>query len=370
MRPNPDRRRAIALTLGTWALAIILYLVPYHVLQLQGGASAYVIVGVINVCAGGALISAGLPVIARRVRARGPLLRMGAMTGAVIGAAALLSAYDALSSLVLAPLFAVDQSLTMLAQQALVNFVSVVWPFALLAAAYTILESQKLAREQERELAKSRQAASRAEASATAAQLAVLRYQLNPHFLFNTLNAISSLIVTDRAADAETMTGKLSGFLRASLEADPEGEVTLDEELETVQSYLDIETVRFGERLNVAFECPAPLLDALVPSFLLQPIIENAIKYAVAPARRPVTISLRASVHGDRLRLMVEDDGGQAFGALPRGGTGLGLANIRQRLRTFYGDAGTLDATATGRGFIVILGLPYRRGHESRFAAE
>jgi LytS/YehU family sensor histidine kinase len=267
------------------------------------------------------------------------------------------------------PLFDVSAAPN-IAEQAAVNFVSVVWPFALLAAANSILESQKLGRERDRELAEARQAASRAEASASAAQLAVLRYQLNPHFLFNTLNAISSLIVTDRAADAEAMTGKLSGFLRASLEADPESEVTLDEELETVQSYLDIETVRFGERLRIAFQCPAPLLDALVPSFLLQPVIENAIKYAVAPSRRPVAITVKATTEGHRLRLIVEDNGGQAFGALPKGGTGLGLANIRQRLRAFYGDAGTLDATATERGFTVVLGLPFRRGRKFRQAAE
>jgi LytS/YehU family sensor histidine kinase len=146
--------------------------------------------------------------------------------------------------------------------------------------------------------------------------------------------------------------------------------VTLDEELETVQSYLEIETVRFGDRLKIAFECPAPLLDALVPSFLLQPVLENAIKYAVAPSRRPVSVTVKATASGGRLLLIVEDDGGQAFGALPKGGTGLGLANIRQRLHAFYGAAGTLDATATGRGFTVVIGLPYRRSYEMRRAAE
>jgi hypothetical protein len=369
MRLSPESHQALMLTIGTWALAVLLYLVPYHVLGLQGGVSLYVAVSVVSVCVAGSLISAVLPPIARLVRRRGSVARLAAMAGSVVLASALLSGFDALSSAVLAGWFDTVQPPLPLLDQAALNFVSVVWPFALLAAAYTILESQDLARGRDRELAEARQAAGRAEASATAAQLAALRYQLNPHFLFNTLNAISSLIVTDRPGDAEAMTGKLSGFLRASLEADPQTEVTLDEELETIQSYLEIEAVRFGERLAIAFECPAPLLDALVPGFLLQPLIENAIKYAVAPSRRPVTVAIRAAVDGEMLRLIVEDDGGQAFGTLPKGGTGLGLANVRSRLHTFYGEAGTIDATATGRGFRVVLGLPLRRAGVERQAA-
>jgi signal transduction histidine kinase len=360
MLMSPDQRQAVWLTVGTWALAVLLYLVPHHVLQLQGGATAYIVVGVINTCAAGALVSFLLPAVARLFRHRGTLARTAGMAGSVFLASVLLTLYDLTSDAVLDSWFAPDQQAIGAFEQAALNLVSVVWPFALLAAAYTILESQKLARERDGELATARQQTSRAEASATAAQLAALRYQLNPHFLFNTLNAISSLIVTERAADAEIMTGKLSGFLRASLEADPASEVTLDEELETIQSYLEIEAVRFGERLAIAFDCPAPLLAAMVPSFLLQPIVENAVKYAVAPSRRPVTVTIRASTDGGLLCIAIEDDGRQAFGALPKGGTGLGLANVRQRLNAFYGAAGTIDAVATERGFKVDLKLPYR----------
>lgn len=226
--------------------------------------------------------------------------------------------------------------------------------YGLYATAISLMLSAVAVRETERRLAEARDAAQQA-------QLAALRFQLNPHFLFNTLNAISSLIVTHRNDEAEEMTVKLSDFLRTSLEADPESEVSLDEELATTQSYLEIETVRFGQRLQVEYDCPATLLGAHVPSFLLQPIVENSIKYAVAPSRRPVTISIRAVADVHSLRLSVEDDGRQAFGTAPAGGTGLGLANVRKRLAAFYGNAASLEALVTDRGFAVSLAMPLRQ---------
>jgi hypothetical protein len=244
-------------------------------------------------------------------------------------------------------------------------FISGLMPFVLIyglyAAALGLMLSAMTTRQREIQLAEARSAAQQA-------QLAALRFQLNPHFLFNTLNAISSLIVTNRNADAERMTMKLSEFLRISLEADPEAEVTLDEELATTQSYLDIEAVRFGDRLEVDFECPTALLDAQVPSFLLQPLVENSIKYAVAPARHTVTLSVRAMTHAGELRLLVEDDGRQAFGTRPSGSTGLGIANVRQRLAAFYGPAGKVEALATDRGFAVTLVLPLRFAQSSKAA--
>jgi hypothetical protein len=368
MRLSSETRQAAWLTAATWALSGTLYLIPYQI--FAGGPGTLQALNVFNICVGGTLFSTLVYVAAKRLRRRSVPIRFGGVAGATLTASALLAAYDVGASYMIYEFFDPAARQTPLAVRGLNNFIALVWQFALLAAVYTVLETNNLARTRERELAEARQAAAAANAAAQHAQLAALRFQLNPHFLFNTLNAISSLIVTDRAADAEIMTGKLSNFLRASLEADPESEVTLDEELETVQSYLEIETVRFGDRLKIAFECPAPLLDALVPSFLLQPVLENAIKYAVAPSRRPVAITVKATASADRLSLLVEDDGGQAFGALPKGGTGLGLANIRQRLHAFYGDAGSLDATATERGFTVVIGMPYRRTRELRLAAE
>lgn len=359
MRPSPDARQAAALTAGTWALSVVLYLVPYYAFQFQGGTTAPVVVGIVNVCVAGALMSAGVFAAARAVRGRRAAARVAAMAGAVIAASAILSAYDVASTLVLDQLFASEASPLPLATQAAVNFVSVVWPFALLASAYTILESQKVARAREVELAAAREAASRAEATASAAQLAALRYQLNPHFLFNTLNAISSLVVTRDYAEADLMLAKLAEFLRATLAADPEGLIPLEDELATLQHYLEIESVRFGERLEVEFVCAPDLHDALIPSFVLQPLVENAIKYGVAPSRRPVQVRLEAARDGGDLVVMVEDDGASADAT--KGGTGVGLANVRRRLAVLYGERGSLEAVRRERGFIAIVRLPLAR---------
>jgi len=227
-----------------------------------------------------------------------------------------------------------------------------VFIYGFYATAWGLTLSDLAMRETQRRLAEANEAAHHA-------QLAALRFQLNPHFLFNTLNAISSLIVTGRNADAEHVTMKLADFLRLSLETDPQEEITLDEELANAQSYLDIESARFGARLQVEFDCPAALLDAMVPSFLLQPLVENAIKYAVAPSRGRVTLALRARETHGVLELVVQDNGRHALGAKPAG-LGVGLANVRKRLAAFYGEQGDIDARATDKGFLVRLTLPLR----------
>lgn len=227
-----------------------------------------------------------------------------------------------------------------------------VFIYGFYATAWGLTLSDMAMRETQRRLAEANEAAHHA-------QLAALRFQLNPHFLFNTLNAISSLIVTQRNAGAEHVTMKLADFLRLSLETDPLEEITLDEELANAQSYLDIESARFGDRLNVEFDCPAALLDAMVPSFLLQPLVENAVKYAVAPSRERVTLALRARTVGGALELVVQDDGRHALGPKPAG-LGVGLGNVRKRLAAFYGELGEIDARATEKGFLVRLTLPLR----------
>lgn len=208
-------------------------------------------------------------------------------------------------------------------------------------------------RERDRLLAEAR-------ATSAGAQLAALRHQLSPHFLFNALNAIGSLVETARPYEASSMIDRLSGFLRSSLSGDGADFVTLEEELATVESYLDIEAVRFGSRLQVRYDCPAGLRPALVPSFILQPLVENAIKHAVAPAMRPVTIELSAQADGEDLLLSIEDSGpdeGADLTVKPRS-AGVGLKNIRERLHILYGARGTLEAGPQSRGFIAVARLP------------
>jgi len=176
-----------------------------------------------------------------------------------------------------------------------------------------------------------------------AAELRSLRYQVNPHFLFNTLNSLSALVMTGKAEAAETMIQSLSGFYRRSLAEDPTGDIALEAEVALQRSYLEIEAVRFPERLITRFEIPGDLEDACVPGLILQPLIENAVRYAVAATARPVTVVIRASEHAGQLVLEVSDDGP----VQPENGEhgfGIGLANVRDRLAARYGAGASLVA--------------------------
>lgn len=215
------------------------------------------------------------------------------------------------------------------------------------------------ARRQERALAE-------AQLAAQQAQLAALRFQLNPHFLFNTLNAISTLVIEAGATEAEAMIAKLCDFLRASLAAEPGDVIPLEDELETLQAYLDIESVRFGDRLAVEFACAPGLGGAQVPSLLLQPLAENAVKYAVAPARRTVTIRISASREGDNLVLVVADDGDKTEGAAASYGAGVGLGNVRRRLETLYGTRGVLETFPGEDGFLALIRMPLSQAEAGR----
>ncbi len=201
-----------------------------------------------------------------------------------------------------------------------------------------------------------------AEKAAMQAQIAALRFQLNPHFLFNSLNALSSLLMEAGARDADAMLAKLCDFLRASLVADPNAMIALEEELETAQAYLEIEGIRFGDRLSVEFECGPEVREALIPNFLLQPLVENAVKHAVAPARRPVVISISARREGDSIRITVDDDGDAEGVIEQRAGGGLGLRNVRDRLRAAFGDRGVLSAARGSEGFRSEVIMPFSSG--------
>ncbi|XUU61459.1 sensor histidine kinase [Erythrobacter sp. HA6-11] len=215
----------------------------------------------------------------------------------------------------------------------------------------------------------------RLEAQATSAQLAMLRYQLNPHFLFNTLNSISTLVLLKQTEPANAMLTRLSAFLRHTLITEPGSQVTLEQEVETLQLYLGIERMRFEERLRTHFEISDEAMQAQLPSMLLQPLIENAIKYAVSPQEEGARISLVAEVSDGRLKITVEDTGPGIFGdagyATSRGdlltyaaaksdSTGVGLANIRSRLAQAYGDSHRFETlTGQGGGFTVLIEIPY-----------
>lgn len=177
------------------------------------------------------------------------------------------------------------------------------------------------------------------ERQAQAAQLRALRYQVNPHFLFNTLNSLSSLIMSRRAQEAETMIVNLSAFFRSTLAIDPTDDVTLSQEIAFQMLYLDIEKARFPARLKVDIDIPDALQNARIPALLLQPLVENAIKYGVARARDAVTLTIRARDEDGCLHLAVENDGAPAVEDGKRHGTGVGLPNVCERLAARFGNA-------------------------------
>ncbi len=219
------------------------------------------------------------------------------------------------------------------------------------------------------------------EAKLAQAQLQALKMQLNPHFLFNTLNAVSALMHSDPET-ADRMLVKLGSLLRLSLDQSREQETSLNKELAFLESYLEIEQLRFGDRLKVTIEVSKPLMEARVPTFLLQPLVENAIKHGLSDRASGGTINIRASVVGQRLCLDVEDDGpgdklraralgenrankaikeGSALAGMGMGmGMGIGTRNTVARLQQLYGDEQSFELSFPPHGgALARISLPF-----------
>jgi signal transduction histidine kinase len=204
----------------------------------------------------------------------------------------------------------------------------------------------------------------RLETQASSAQLAMLRYQLNPHFLFNTLNSISTLVLLKQTDQANAMLSRLSSFLRYTLVNEPTGQVTVEQEVETLKLYLDIEKMRFEDRLRPRFHIDPAVANARLPSLLLQPLVENAIKYAVTPQEEGADIAVDARKSGDRVVITVTDTGpgsDAAYTVRAEQSTGVGLANIRDRLAQAYGADHRFETQTNIRGgFSVTIEIPYQ----------
>jgi len=213
-----------------------------------------------------------------------------------------------------------------------------------------------------RQLREQKEAALKAQAMAHEAQLKMLRYQLNPHFLFNTLNAISTLVLDRRNDTANGMVGSLSAFLRYSLDSDPVQRVTLAQEIDATNLYLGIEQLRFGERLRVRMDIEDAARDALVPSLVLQPLVENAIKYAVSKREEGGSIEIEARRSGTDLRIVMRDDGPGCESFENRtNGHGVGLANTRERLSVLYGSRQRFElSNRAPHGVEIRIELPFQ----------
>jgi LytS/YehU family sensor histidine kinase len=220
------------------------------------------------------------------------------------------------------------------------------WTTAYLALSYSIT-----VQEQERHAAE-------LAVMAQEAQVRALRYQINPHFLFNTLNAIAAL-VRDAPARAEEMVVQLSEFFRRSLAINPMEDLALSEEVELQRMYLEIERTRFPDRMRFDVQLDGGSAEARVPALLLQPLVENAVKHGVARSEGPTCIHIGARVDGPMLEIVVENDA-KATG---RGSSGekVGLRNVQERLRSRFGDQASLTAAESDRGFRNTLRIPFHR---------
>jgi two-component sensor histidine kinase len=224
--------------------------------------------------------------------------------------------------------------------------------FAAWASFYIAISSAARLRAAERR-------AAGAERDAQEAQLRALRYQVNPHFLFNTLNSLSSLVMARREEEAEAMIVNLSAFFRSSLALDPSEDITLSQEIEFQQLYLDIEKSRFPKRLDVRIDVPPDLRAARVPPLILQPLVENAIKHGVARSAEPVRLTVAAREEDAQLILTVENDRGPAEPDKAEHGTGVGLVNVCERLAARFGAQATCEhGPLPAGGWRVTLSMP------------
>jgi two-component system LytT family sensor kinase len=211
------------------------------------------------------------------------------------------------------------------------------------------------------ELEDQRQRASRAEALARDARLRALQSQLEPHFLFNTLNAISTLVVEGNNAAAAQMIARLSDFLRLTLDTVDTPEITVAEELEFVRRYLEIEQVRFGERLRVRIEATADAMSGMVPALILQPLVENAVKHGVLQQETGGSVAVAITKDGEWLHICVADDG-PGLRSDPPSRQGVGLGNTATRLAELYGGHSRLSLDSPrGAGLEATIEIPFRR---------
>jgi len=221
-------------------------------------------------------------------------------------------------------------------------------PFGLWSGVALVVAYNGEARERERRFAL-------LQAQAQHAQMRALRYQVNPHLLYNTLNSIAALILNRENDLAEAMVLRLAEFFRASLANDPHSDVALADEVALQKLYLDIEQMRFP-KLSARFEVPEELGEVRVPSLILQPLIENALKHGVNSNQKPTLLTVRAFKQAGNLAVEVVDDGP---GASTQSGTGVGLANVRERLASRYGASASLDCESRpGKGFIARVVMP------------
>lgn len=340
----PTRLTAIAMTLAFWAATISVQMFRSH-LEAHPDMNGLLLARLAT-AAGGLGICYLLHLVIVYLRHRSFATRAVILALIVPFAADACAWISYFSIAAFAPTAVVSAASSSTVIQAVLYWV---WFFFAWAALYLALRYSYEVKAAERR-------ARRVEGLAHAAQLRALQNQINPHFMFNTLNAISGLMLDGRVKQAEAMITGLSDFLRSTLSLDALSDITLADELRIQRMYLDIEQARFPD-MKVEIDCPEPLGAALVPALITQPIVENAVKYGVARTPGPTRIEIAASRQGDQLVLVVEDDGRAA--AQAPAGLGVGLRNVANRLRSRFGLDHEFTAGRTQpEGFRVELALP------------
>ena len=348
--PGAARWIQLFVIVAIWATAYIVFTAQQLILAPAGREWSYLVPRAIS-CVTGAVISFGILAVQRRLRRYSFATRARAAVALALAGTALLAALNYPIFLPFMPKD--DQGSSPVWVAYLFDFLARLWIFASISG--IVLAFSYLADVRARE-----DRISILQGLAQSAQLRALRNQLNPHFLFNSLNSIAGLISGNEGRRAESMTENLADFLRLSLILDPQQLISLREELRLQQLYLSIEQVRFPDRLKVLVDVPEQLQDALVPSLIAQPLIENSVKHAVAQSTDTVEIRISASADGDRLELIVEDSGGNAPQTSAKGGH-LGLNNVSERLAVHYGDEAKVQTGPTPqRGFRNVIRMPLR----------
>ena len=312
----------------------------------------------------GVLATLALEWLRRQLWSRNPAPILGWMGVAIVGAAAIQCLVDYMSVRVSAALFFLDWEAFVPHHPRQFAFGIYVYAvhFTLCLLVLAFLRARQAIDRAIVRQAETLSAKARAEARA-------LRLQLNPHFLFNALNSIAALVAAEGNRVADAMICRLSDFLRAAIASDPGAHVSLSSELATTEAYLAIERLRLGDRLEVSFDIAAEAWHAAIPGFILQPLVENAVKHGLTA--RDAAIALTIAVRREDGDLLVQVTDRRTAGPPPRGqaraaGCGIGLTNIRQRLSLLDSGRARLETEARADGFRATLRLPYRRGGDGR----
>lgn len=359
---EPETRQAMLIAIGMWAASVPIFMAPS--LGAPEPAPLWNWAATFSVSLIGLLLAPSLLWIVRASeKASQRLARVVIIVLVVVFVAVIHAVLDAWVNDLFTAWFKPDSQGTMfigddgkmtpapLHYYVLKNFIILLWVHAGVAAMAALSRFNWVIRRHEVAMADAR-------ALANQAQLATIRLQLSPHFMFNTLNALSGLILTGRNDDAERMLARLSDFLRASLGAGETERTTLTSELSAVGAYLDIESLRYDGRLKVDVMCDDTLHDAVVPTFLLQPLAEQAVAHAVSPPKRPVTIAIEArKVGDDAMSISLRATAPKGASAPPA----LDLAPVLGRLAAVYGEAADLRGQSDQHGFSVVAMLPLQR---------